>query len=146
MLLHFIRSSNENQSFSRKHQEDVYLKSMPSTNDLEAHVAESCKMVSTSYALFKSKAAEQVSGINLSCYSNRIMIVLQSLALSCLCTFEVIGFPLLTLRRKNCSHQTCFSIHSLQFKVDSHVQCVYQLSLPLIEVSYYKLLIPSLKN
>lgn len=59
VLLHFIRSSTGNQSFSRKHLEDDDSKLMPSTNDLEARIAESCKMVSTSYGLFKSKAAEQ---------------------------------------------------------------------------------------
>ncbi|KAJ0009685.1 hypothetical protein Pint_33991 [Pistacia integerrima] len=32
---------------------------MPTTADLEARIAESCKTVSSAYGLFKSKAAEQ---------------------------------------------------------------------------------------
>lgn len=42
------------------HGKDGYLDYVPTENELEAHVAESCKMVSTSYGLFKHKAAEQV--------------------------------------------------------------------------------------
>ncbi|KAK9286852.1 hypothetical protein L1049_015258 [Liquidambar formosana] len=58
VLLHCIRSWNKNQSFSRKHQEHGS-NFMPTTTDLEAHIAESCKMVSISYGIFKSKAVEQ---------------------------------------------------------------------------------------
>ena len=63
MLLHFVQSSNESQSSSQKQREynsnsDIVL----TTTDLEAHMSESCKMVSKSYGIFKSKAAEQVGG------------------------------------------------------------------------------------
>lgn len=61
MLLHFIVSSNGSESFPTKQQDYDSTHLMPSTADLAAHIAESCKMVSTSYGLFKSKAAEQVS-------------------------------------------------------------------------------------
>ena len=61
MLLHFIASSNGSETFPRKQQGYDSSSPMPSTADLAAHIAESCKMVSTSYGLFKSKAAEQVS-------------------------------------------------------------------------------------
>ncbi|KAJ9687744.1 hypothetical protein PVL29_016280 [Vitis rotundifolia] len=61
MLLHFIVSSNGIESFPRKQQDYDSSHLMPSTADLAAHIAESCKMVSTSYGIFKSKAAEQVS-------------------------------------------------------------------------------------
>ncbi|CBI29631.3 hypothetical protein AAG906_014822 [Vitis piasezkii] len=59
MLLHFIVSSNGSESFPTKQQDYDSTHLMPSTADLAAHIAESCKMVSTSYGLFKSKAAEQ---------------------------------------------------------------------------------------
>ncbi|KAF8412032.1 hypothetical protein HHK36_004592 [Tetracentron sinense] len=68
VLLHFIRSSNEYQSSLRKQRgsdSSDFIGSLSSyhplstTIDLEAHIAESCKMVSTSYGLFKRKAAEQ---------------------------------------------------------------------------------------
>lgn len=60
MLLHFIRSSSKDKSVSQKHGKDCYSTFVPMENELEAHVAESCKMVSTAYGLFKHKAAEQV--------------------------------------------------------------------------------------
>lgn len=63
MLLHFIRSSTKNQSSSVKHLENDRLNYIPTTSDLEAHIAESCKAVSTLYGVFKSKASEQVSQI-----------------------------------------------------------------------------------
>ncbi|XP_010252307.1 PREDICTED: protein root UVB sensitive 6 [Nelumbo nucifera] len=68
VLLHFIRSSNERRSSLRSHGESDSLvsslssstcHSMPKNIDLEAYIAESCKMVSTSFGLFKRKAAEQ---------------------------------------------------------------------------------------
>ncbi|KAE8695531.1 Protein root UVB sensitive 6 [Hibiscus syriacus] len=55
VLLHFIHSANNRQSSSISQQEDL----VPTTTDFEPHVAESCKMVSTSYGHFKNKAAEQ---------------------------------------------------------------------------------------
>ncbi|KAJ4846916.1 Protein root UVB sensitive 6 [Turnera subulata] len=59
VLLHFIRSSNNGQSPSRKMREYGNSKHNLSAADLEAHIAESCKMVSTLYDPFKHKAAEQ---------------------------------------------------------------------------------------
>lgn len=60
VLLHIIRSSTNKQSSSRKQQEDELSVSLLSTADLQAHVAESYKMVSALYMPFKSKAKEQV--------------------------------------------------------------------------------------
>ncbi|KAK2661439.1 hypothetical protein Ddye_000013 [Dipteronia dyeriana] len=59
VLLHFIQSVNDRQSLSRKQQEYDHSKSAPTPADLEARIAESCKMVSASYGHFKSKTAEQ---------------------------------------------------------------------------------------
>ncbi|GMI89845.1 ROOT UV-B SENSITIVE 6 [Hibiscus trionum] len=55
VLLDFIHSANIRQSSSRGQQEHL----VPTTTDFEPQVAESCKMVSTSYGHFKNKAAEQ---------------------------------------------------------------------------------------
>ncbi|KAK8572657.1 hypothetical protein V6N13_048234 [Hibiscus sabdariffa] len=55
VLLHFIHSANNRQFSSRSQQEHL----IPATTDFEPHVAESCKMVSTSYGHFKNKASEQ---------------------------------------------------------------------------------------
>ncbi|XP_059447617.1 protein root UVB sensitive 6 [Corylus avellana] len=57
VLLHFMQSSNENRSSSQKQGEYDHPDIV--ATDLEARIAESCKMVSTSYGIFKSKAAEQ---------------------------------------------------------------------------------------
>ena len=57
MLLHIIRSYNENQSSSSKTEGRV---SVPSSASLQGHVAESYKMVLALYGPFKSKAKEQV--------------------------------------------------------------------------------------
>ncbi|XP_055807395.1 protein root UVB sensitive 6 [Solanum dulcamara] len=59
VLLHIILSSTNKQSSSRKQQEDELSVSLLSTADLQAHVAESYKMVSALYMPFKSKAKEQ---------------------------------------------------------------------------------------
>ncbi|XP_037491179.1 protein root UVB sensitive 6 isoform X2 [Jatropha curcas] len=59
VLLHFIQSSNNGHSSSRKQRESGRSNYILSANDLEVHIAESCKMVSTLYDPFKSKAAEQ---------------------------------------------------------------------------------------
>ncbi|KAL0014832.1 hypothetical protein SO802_001901 [Lithocarpus litseifolius] len=60
VLLHFVQSSNESQSSSQKQREcNNYSDIVLTTTDLEAHMSESCKMVSKSYGIFKSKAAEQ---------------------------------------------------------------------------------------
>ncbi|KAJ6928105.1 hypothetical protein NC651_011953 [Populus alba x Populus x berolinensis] len=59
VLMHFIHSSNNNCSSPSKQQEYGHSNFILSAADLESHIAESCKMVSTLYAPFKSKAAEQ---------------------------------------------------------------------------------------
>lgn len=56
VLLHIIRSYNENQSSSSKTEGRV---SVPSSASLQGHVAESYKMVLALYGPFKSKAKEQ---------------------------------------------------------------------------------------
>lgn len=57
VLLHILRSSPQCRSLPSKHEEVDQI--MPFT-DLEAHIAESYKMVSALYGPFKSKATEQV--------------------------------------------------------------------------------------
>ncbi|GFY94666.1 root UVB sensitive protein [Actinidia rufa] len=57
VLLHIIRSSNQRQPFPRNSPENDHI--MPSISDLDAHIAQSCKMVSALYGPFKSKATEQ---------------------------------------------------------------------------------------
>ncbi|XP_042506729.1 protein root UVB sensitive 6-like [Macadamia integrifolia] len=67
VLLHFIRSSNERRSSHSKHgaYDGPNFDGSPSTHsvlitaDLEAQIAESCRVVSSSYVFFKRKAAEQ---------------------------------------------------------------------------------------
>ncbi|XXG87026.1 hypothetical protein AAC387_Pa11g1814 [Persea americana] len=64
VLLHFIRSSNENQvsrSISDESNLDRSLSAhlMPTYVDYEAQIAESCKIVSTSYGFFKRESVEQ---------------------------------------------------------------------------------------
>ncbi|MQL77223.1 hypothetical protein Taro_009629 [Colocasia esculenta] len=59
VLLHFIRSSNLKNSNCGSTGLNKYLPNVPSTTDIEAHIAKSCKVVSTSYGAFKGKAAEQ---------------------------------------------------------------------------------------
>lgn len=59
MLLHFVRSSNGAQNSKRK-QVDAFSSSVPTTTNVEEEIAASCKMVSNSYEIFKSKASEQV--------------------------------------------------------------------------------------
>lgn len=61
VLLHFIHSINDRQSLPHKQQQYEYSKITPTSAQVEAHIAESCKMVSAAYCHFKSKAAEQVS-------------------------------------------------------------------------------------
>ncbi|KAF9623143.1 hypothetical protein IFM89_037724, partial [Coptis chinensis] len=69
VLLHFIRSSDKRDSSVSKHNRNGLLDfieslsthhSLPTTIDIEAHIAESCKIVSSSYGVFKKKASEQV--------------------------------------------------------------------------------------
>ncbi|XP_022721332.1 protein root UVB sensitive 6-like isoform X2 [Durio zibethinus] len=59
VLLHFIHSSNNCRSSSRSQQEHGHSNLIPTTADFGLHIADSCKMVSTSYGHFKNKAAEQ---------------------------------------------------------------------------------------
>lgn len=63
MLLHFLHSSYRCQTVSSKHMKDGNSHSMPGAGDLETQIAESCKIVSSSYGLFKCKAAEQVNTV-----------------------------------------------------------------------------------
>lgn len=60
MLLHFVHSSSKGKSVSQNHGKNGYPNFVPTENELEAYVADSCKMVSTAYGIFKHKAAEQV--------------------------------------------------------------------------------------
>ncbi|XWS11577.1 hypothetical protein CRYUN_Cryun37aG0010300 [Craigia yunnanensis] len=82
VLLHFIHLSNNSQSSSRSQQEHGHSNLMPTTTDFEPHIADSCKMVSTSYGLFKNKAAEQVE---LDCVNGLIGInrLVRNWVLSC---------------------------------------------------------------
>ncbi|XP_050210535.1 protein root UVB sensitive 6 [Mercurialis annua] len=59
VLLHFINSSNRRPYSSSKQQKNENSNYLLSANYLEAHIAESCKMVSSLYGSFKSKTAEQ---------------------------------------------------------------------------------------
>lgn len=61
MLLHCIRSSVKKQTASGKHYEHDNLNSTAMPDDIESLVAESCKMVLSTYGLFKYNAAEQVT-------------------------------------------------------------------------------------
>ena len=86
MLLHFVQSSNESQSSSQKQREyNNYSDIVLTTTDLEAHMSESCKMVSKSYGIFKSKAAEQVGGNQLSFYFFLFLFLFFSLGEVCVC-------------------------------------------------------------
>ncbi|KNA16637.1 hypothetical protein SOVF_086450 [Spinacia oleracea] len=59
VLNHSIRSSVKKKSASEKHHEHDSLGSIAMPVNIESLVAESCKMVSSTYGLFKYKAAEQ---------------------------------------------------------------------------------------
>ncbi|XP_019703522.1 protein root UVB sensitive 6 isoform X2 [Elaeis guineensis] len=61
VLLYFVRLSNVNRSLRNRNKYDQSkLESpIPTNSDFVAHVAESCKIVSSSYGVFKRKAAEQ---------------------------------------------------------------------------------------
>uniref|UniRef100_A0A2C9V5A7 Protein root UVB sensitive 6 n=4 Tax=Manihot esculenta TaxID=3983 RepID=A0A2C9V5A7_MANES len=59
VLLHFIHLSIDSHSSSWKQRPVGHSNHILSANDLEARIADSCKMVSTLYGPFKSKAAEQ---------------------------------------------------------------------------------------
>ncbi|XP_058097526.1 protein root UVB sensitive 6-like isoform X2 [Magnolia sinica] len=66
VLLHFIRSSNENSSWRQHGATDqldfggsLSTHLVPTTTNFESQIAETCKIVQISYELFKRKAAEQ---------------------------------------------------------------------------------------
>ena len=59
VLLYFMQSSYNSQHMYQKEKKDEFLKFEPTAKDLEACIVESCKMVSTKYGIFKSKAKEQ---------------------------------------------------------------------------------------
>ncbi|KAM3714926.1 hypothetical protein ACJW31_01G370100 [Castanea mollissima] len=60
VLLHFVQSSNESRSSAQKQRDyNNYSDIVLTTTDLEAHISESCMMVSKLYGIFKSKAADQ---------------------------------------------------------------------------------------
>ncbi|KAF7801257.1 protein root UVB sensitive 6-like [Senna tora] len=62
VLLHFVNSSNSIKISSWKQREGLNSNEVYTIADLEACIAESCKMVSNSYGQFKNKAKEQASG------------------------------------------------------------------------------------
>lgn len=59
VLMHIIRSSQQNQILLRKHPENDRSVFIPSVTDFEAHINESYKMVSALYEPFKIKASEE---------------------------------------------------------------------------------------
>ncbi|KAJ1400406.1 Root UVB sensitive family [Sesbania bispinosa] len=59
VLLSFIKSSNESKVSSWKQSDDLNSNLLLTVADLEACIADSCKMVANSYGLFKNKANEQ---------------------------------------------------------------------------------------
>lgn len=59
VLLHCINSSNGHRSLALKQHEYDNSNLMLTTADLEAHIGESCKVVSTAYGVFKNKTVEQ---------------------------------------------------------------------------------------
>ncbi|KAH9627142.1 hypothetical protein KSS87_018382 [Heliosperma pusillum] len=59
VLLHSIRSSLKEHTVPGNHNKYVNLDIVPTFSDIEGVVAESCKMVSNTYGLFKYKATEQ---------------------------------------------------------------------------------------
>lgn len=61
VLLHSIQSSLKKQTASGKGYEHDSLDSLAMPVDIESLVADSCKMVSSTYGLFKYKTAEQVN-------------------------------------------------------------------------------------
>ncbi|XP_061357269.1 protein root UVB sensitive 6 [Gastrolobium bilobum] len=59
VLLSFIKSSNESKDSSWKQREDLSSTVMHTVADMEARIADSCKIVADSYGLFRNKANEQ---------------------------------------------------------------------------------------
>lgn len=60
MLSSFIKSLNKSKVSSWKQSEDLNLNVMLSVADLEACIADSCKLVTSAYWVFKNKVHEQV--------------------------------------------------------------------------------------
>lgn len=58
MLLHFMNQSKDGNPRSVEQLDPAFA---PTEYELESRIAESCEMVSTSYGVFKSRAAEQVT-------------------------------------------------------------------------------------
>lgn len=65
MLLSFLNSASESKVSSGKRRKDLNSNVMHTVPDLEACIADSCKIVANSYGLFKNKANEQVNGASL---------------------------------------------------------------------------------
>lgn len=91
VLLHIIRSSNGNRSFRKDSEIDPSVL-LPSSTNLEAHIADSYKMVSALFGLFKSKAKEQVHKIACSFlsfkqlqFSIEIVLVVRHFKYICFC-------------------------------------------------------------
>ncbi|KAJ1427079.1 Root UVB sensitive family [Sesbania bispinosa] len=88
VLLSFIKSSNESKVSSWKQRDDLNSNLLLTVADLEACIADSCKMVANSYGLFKNKANEQVNGIKhilfIGSASYRVYAVFVDLALDVL--------------------------------------------------------------
>ncbi|KAK7292516.1 hypothetical protein RIF29_08298 [Crotalaria pallida] len=59
VLLSFLNSANESKVSSLKPGEDLNSNVMHKVSDIEARIADSCKIVANSYGLFKNKANEQ---------------------------------------------------------------------------------------
>nr|KYP52099.1 UPF0420 protein C16orf58 isogeny [Cajanus cajan] len=59
VLLSFLKSSNESMASSLKQREDVNSNMMHTVSDIESCIADTCKIVASSYGLFKNKAKEQ---------------------------------------------------------------------------------------
>ncbi|TKY53856.1 root UVB sensitive 6 [Spatholobus suberectus] len=59
VLLSFIKSSNESKASSLKQSEDLNSNVMHTVADIEACIADTCKIVANSYGFFKNKAKEQ---------------------------------------------------------------------------------------
>lgn len=61
VLLHSLRSSVKKQASLGKNEEIDTSNFTGTSTDIEAQVAESCKVVSATYGLFKDKAAQEVT-------------------------------------------------------------------------------------
>lgn len=113
VLLNFINSSNESKVSSWKQREDVNSNVMHSVSDLEACIADSCKIVANSYGLFKNKANEQVNGASIFVCWFGIRSCLQLQYFWCLALIELALNVIVTIEVLNlwiCGWPLCFSI------------------------------------